>query len=181
MNNFMITASGRWVDLGDIKSEDIIATDIARSLTNICRFNGQLRHHYSVAAHSLAVAKIVNRGLKKAAIIHDAAEAFMSDIVRPFKVGLKFNNEPVYDIEDRILMKVCDKFNVPHSNLVHIIKYDNAILGAEFILLRGYSGVTPNKEVFKPTISAIKAVAHYSSLSSDHIFNEFLNALTKGA
>lgn len=180
MNNFMITASGRWVDLSHIKSEDIIATDIARSLSNLCRFNGQINKHYSVAAHSLAVAKIVNRGLKKAAIVHDAAESFTSDIIRPFKQGLTFNGESIYDIEARILKKICEKFNVPYNNLRHIVKYDDAILGAEFILLRNFSGVTPNKEVFKPTISAIKAVAHYSSLSSDVIFNEFLEALMKG-
>lgn len=176
----MITASGRWVDLSHIEADDIIATDIAHSLTNICRFNGQLRNHYSVAAHSLAVAKIVNRGLKRAAIIHDAAEAFTSDIVRPFKQGLTFNGESVYDVEERILKKVCAKFNVPYLNLNHVKKYDDAVLGAELILLCGFSGVMPNKEHFKPTISAIKAVAHYSALSSDLIFNEFLEALTKG-
>jgi hypothetical protein len=83
VNNFMITASGRWVDLSRIESEDIIATDIARSLSNLCRFNGQINKHYSVAAHSLAVAKIVNRGLNESCNrSRRRLKSFTSDIIR---------------------------------------------------------------------------------------------------
>lgn len=174
----VITSSGRWIDLADIKLDDVQVIDIARSLTNMCRFNGHLRQPYSVAAHSLAVMQISPKGLKPFALIHDAAEAYISDIIRPLKVGLGWKGRPIYELEFQILALIAEKFGVTLSNN-EIKRYDDAVLGAEFILLRNFSGVTPNGERFHPTISAIKAVTHYSSLPYDEVFNEFLTELNK--
>ena len=65
--------------------EDVHIEDIAHGLAFQCRFNGQTRSFYSVAQHSLFVAALVPTRLKLAALLHDAAEAYLGDMVKPLK------------------------------------------------------------------------------------------------
>jgi 5'-deoxynucleotidase YfbR-like HD superfamily hydrolase len=57
--------------------------DIARSLSNICRFNGHCAFHYSVAQHSVLVSQ--NTANQFYGLMHDAEEAYVGDMVRPLK------------------------------------------------------------------------------------------------
>ena len=59
--------------------------DIAHGLAYQCRFNGQTHAFYSVAQHSLMVARILPPHLHRAALLHDAAEAYLGDMVKPLK------------------------------------------------------------------------------------------------
>ena len=65
--------------------EDVHIEDIAHGLAFQCRFNGQTRAFYSVAQHSLLVAGLVPARLRLAALLHDAAEAYLGDMVKPLK------------------------------------------------------------------------------------------------
>ncbi len=65
--------------------DDVHIEDIAHGLAFQCRFNGQTRSFYSVAQHSLFVAALVPARLKLAALLHDAAEAYLGDMVKPLK------------------------------------------------------------------------------------------------
>lgn len=65
-------------DMVDIK-------DIAHALSLKCRFTGHCRTFYSVAEHSMRVAELVRPELKLAALLHDAAEAYLPDFARPIK------------------------------------------------------------------------------------------------
>ncbi len=65
--------------------EDVHIEDIAHGLAFQCRFNGQTRSFYSVAQHSLFVAALVPTRLKLAALLHDASEAYLGDMVKPLK------------------------------------------------------------------------------------------------
>jgi 5'-nucleotidase len=75
--------------------------DIAHALGNQCRYTGHTKQFYSVAEHSVLVAQIVadlNLGDPFEGLMHDAAEAYLSDIASPWKTLL-----PDYKVlEDRI-------------------------------------------------------------------------------
>lgn len=59
--------------------------DIASGLSNICRFNGQTHGNYSVAQHSLIVASQVPPEYRLHAMLHDASEAYLGDVIKPLK------------------------------------------------------------------------------------------------
>ena len=58
---------------------------LAISLSRINRWNGNTSRPYSVAEHSIRVARILPAGLKLAGLIHDAAEAFVGDLPYPIR------------------------------------------------------------------------------------------------
>lgn len=78
-------SSGRAIDLTHPQTSDFDIEDIAWSLANIMRFNGHLETQISVARHSLEVSRLVPAELALAALLHDAHEAYVGDVVRPVK------------------------------------------------------------------------------------------------
>lgn len=90
LNSQMPTYSGRLLSYADPKPESIDPGDIARGLARTGRFAGQTHRFYSVAEHSVHCATVARcAGYSVAAqlecLLHDAAEAYLGDIVRPAK------------------------------------------------------------------------------------------------
>lgn len=82
--------SGGTFDLAKPSSVDVHLSDIALGLSRICRFAGQPRRFYSVAEHCVHAVRHAQRlGLKldleKTALLHDAAEAYVGDVIRPLR------------------------------------------------------------------------------------------------
>jgi len=96
-----LSTISRWYDPLDLKPEDVDERDLAVSLSHLCRFNGHIEPFYSVAQHSIAVARLVEvrRGSPKTvlqALFHDASEAYLcGDIPGPLKKHLRVYTEDV--------------------------------------------------------------------------------------
>ncbi len=80
--------SGKLISLKEPLPEMIDKTDIATGLSMIPRFGGQLPFHYSVAQHSVLVWYLAPHNLKLAALLHDAPEAYLGDVIKPLKIML---------------------------------------------------------------------------------------------
>ena len=111
--------SGRRLDLLNPASIDIELEDIAHGLSRMSRWNGQTKgvHCFSVAAHSLLVEAIFSHLNPKAstehkmvALLHDAPEYVIGDLISPFKaaVGIAYAQ-----LEDRLLEAIYRRFLLP--------------------------------------------------------------------
>jgi uncharacterized protein len=83
--HWMQSFTGRQFWPLDPKVGDIAIEDIAHALSQLCRFGGHCKEFYSVAQHSVLVARHVPIGLKREALMHDATEAYLIDLPRPIK------------------------------------------------------------------------------------------------
>ncbi len=81
------------------RGADIDIRDIAHALSLQCRFNGHCRVFYSVAEHSVRVSQAVPPGDALWGLLHDAAEAYLSDLPRPVKSQMPLFSE----LEDQLL------------------------------------------------------------------------------
>ena len=111
MSNCIMTYTGKRFDPTnpDISLVDI--RDIAHALSLTCRGNGHVQTFFSVGQHCLNCAKEAqargyDRRVVLAALLHDASEAYMSDVPRPFKQAL-----PEYvAAEESLLAQIYEKF-----------------------------------------------------------------------
>ena len=122
----------------------ITPEEIARSLSLVCRFSGNLRAHYSVAQHSVYVAAGVPQDLRKFALLHDAAEMVTSDIPTPVKELMHVKRDDIYvpfrAWEDEILLSVCNALDVEwptDEQLKRVKQEDVAVRSQEDMDLRG--------------------------------------------
>lgn len=132
------TATGRRFDYLTPDPRSICIEDIAAALSRECRYGGHLDlpcPFYSVAEHSVHVlSTVASRPLYagdaaslRAALLHDAAEAYCKDIPRPLKHLL-----PGYRaVEDRVDAAVRAKFGITHEYDAIVKWADDAVLRAE--------------------------------------------------
>ena len=84
------TYTGKLFDPLIATADEIDIADIAHALHLLCRANGHFPHFYSVAQHSIncareALARGFSERVQLGCLLHDASEAYMSDVPRPFK------------------------------------------------------------------------------------------------
>ncbi|MCD8096546.1 MAG: phosphohydrolase [Lachnospiraceae bacterium] len=133
--SYITTYTGKHFDPIEINAELIDIRDIAHALSLLCRTNGHLRHFYSVAQHCVnccreAEARGYSEKLQFACLLHDAAEAYLSDVTRPVKTLL-----PEYQaVEDRLLDVIWEKYvgEVTETERKLVFEIDDAILSLEF-------------------------------------------------
>ncbi len=111
--------SGRRLDLLDPSPLDIEIEDIAHGLARVARWNGQTRgdHAFSVAQHCVVVTRLfshANSGAshheKLAALLHDAPEYVVGDMISPFKAALGVDYKA---FENRLLAAIHVRFGLP--------------------------------------------------------------------
>lgn len=160
---WILTRTGRRFDLLQPCPSQVFVLDIAHALAHLCRFNGHASRHYSVAQHSLVVASIVPAEHKLAALLHDATEAYVGDMVRPLKQVM-----PEYkQIEQRIWLAICERFDIAPELPESVKEADMIALATERAQLMPdhpgewecLAGVTPLSlplDIWTPSKAAIR-------------------------
>ena len=152
--------SGRRLDLLDPSPIDVEILDIAHGLARVSRWNGQTKGIYplSVAQHSLLVEKIMSLNAPKlerrwrlAALLHDAPEYVIGDMISPFKYALG----GIYrDIESRLEAAIHIRFGLP-ATLPEAVKRaikraDGMAAWLEATQLAGFTDDEATKIIGKP-------------------------------
>jgi len=116
------------------RADDVDIVDIAHALANTCRFNGHTRRFYSVAEHSVRVArKVGDPRHKLVALLHDAAEAYTGVVIRPLK---RYFPE-LFEAERRVWAAIAEHYALPEKLPNAVTEADNWALHNElFHLLR---------------------------------------------
>ena len=111
--------SGRRLDLLDPSPLDVEFADIAHGLARVARWNGQTSgaHIFSVAQHTLLVEAVmreknprIDAKLRLAALLHDAPEYVIGDMISPFKAVI---GESYKRVEKRLLGAIHIRFGLP--------------------------------------------------------------------
>ena len=131
----------------DPRESEINIEDIAHALSLLCRYNGHCKFMYSIAEHSIRVSYILPPELALCGLLHDASEAYLSDIPSPTKIFM-----PQYkEWENNIQSVVYRKFGLPEVESIKVKEADRILLVTEMRDLLP-SGLMPNWEVAKQGI-----------------------------
>lgn len=141
--------SGRRLDLLDPSPLDVELSDIAHGLARVARWNGQTHgdHAFSVAQHSLVVETVFTTAVPQAkpaerlaALLHDAPEYVIGDMISPFKsvVGGGYK-----DVEKRLQRAIHLRFSLPPDLSIRLTraikKADQVAAWFEATHLAGFS------------------------------------------
>lgn len=140
------------LDLPIPKLRAIDPQEIAHALGMMCRFNGHIPFHYSVAEHSLHVSRLAEKLMREkdhprspisqeeirlvslAALLHDASEYVLADVVAPVKWMWDQDGDRGYrDLERGIMCRVMERFGLGHTMWIHelVIQADQMMLATE--------------------------------------------------
>ncbi len=168
----ILLSSGNYFNLLAPNESEFTILDIAHALSNLCRFNGHTREFYSVAQHSVLVSQILPIDDQLPGLLHDAAEALVGDMVRPFK-----NILPDYRaIEKSVEAAVLKRFgissipaSVTHADLILLATERRDLLphdDRQWILLDGVSPLSMTIEPWPPARAEFEFLNRYDYLRS---------------
>ena len=127
--DWMQTYSGKQFWPLDPRPEDIDIVDIAAALSKLNRYGGHTIKFYSVAEHCVLMARAARAdgfslNICFQILMHDASEAYLSDVIRPIKPYL----DNYADLEKKMMVVIARRFQFgwPPSDVVK--QFDNAIL-----------------------------------------------------
>jgi hypothetical protein len=127
IGDWMQTHGGRQFWPLDPRPDEISIQDIASALSNLCRYGGHCLRFYSVAEHCVHVANAAPKGFQLTALLHDASEAYLQDVIRPIKSHLT----NYFQIEAALESAISSRFGTVHPMPAEVKRIDNAILADE--------------------------------------------------
>lgn len=140
---FIHTAGGKKVYPFAMTPDQVDIHTIARHLACQNRWLGATQHRfleerisYSVAEHSVYVSDFVARELGRPdlafeALMHDAAEAYIGDMIRPLKYSPAFY-ETFKALEEKVEKVIAEKFNLPFPMTPEVKVGDDSVCMAEW-------------------------------------------------
>lgn len=128
IGSWIQTYSGRQAYPMDLRPSEVHIEDIAHSLSLQCRYTGHCRRFYSVAEHSVLMARhFIANGMREyalPALLHDATEAYLTDVprpVKPFMIGYR-------EAEARAWAAIAERFGLAVELSAHVHDADARIL-----------------------------------------------------
>lgn len=166
------TYKGHMFDVFNIEPDKIDIEDIAHALSLICRFNGHTPKPLSVAEHSVRVSLHVTPELRLPALLHDASEAYLSDIPHPIKVFLP----EVSEIDNELSAAIFKKFGLkyPYDSMIKDI--DIAMCFSE----ARAAGMNVDAWTVEPAIEIINEPLWLTPKEAEVYFMLTFNELTGG-
>ena len=174
--------SGRKLDILSPSPFDIEIEDIALGLSRVTRWNGQTtgKYPYSVAQHSLLVEELFNieypdldKKWNLAALLHDAPEYVIGDLITPFKYAL---NNSYRFVEDNLMKAIYLRFGLPallpRQIESKIKKIDKSLAWFEAVDLAGYKEKEASKIIKKPNLISKRQII--VALSANDVQKKFL-------
>jgi len=161
--------SGRRLDLLDPSPLDVEIGDIAHGLARLARWNGQTTgpHAFSVAQHCVQVETIagalkpqLSAQFRLAALLHDAPEYVVGDLISPFKAAM---GDTYKSFEKRIQRAIHMRFGLPAelpASVAQLIKRADRIAAYhEAVQLAGFSVADAKQYFIQPGQHAVKVPA----------------------
>lgn len=122
--DWMQTFTGQAFYPLDPRPEEVDPRDIAHALSMICRYGGHTNRFYSVAEHCVLMSYAVAPENALWALLHDATEAYVVDLIRPIKRFM-----PDYRVmEAGVALAICEHFGIPAECPAEVKEADSRIL-----------------------------------------------------
>jgi len=113
----------------DPRPEEIFIEDIAHALSLLCRYVGHIKRFYSVAEHCWYVSERVSKENALWGLLHDATEAYLSDISHPLKYMPEM---AIYKkIEKDVQKVICARFGLSETEPQEVKDIENRLLANE--------------------------------------------------
>lgn len=152
MGAWIMTYTGKRMYPLEPKVKDIHIIDIAHSLSLQCRFTGHTSSFYSVAEHSVRVSEACCAKNAYWGLLHDASEAYLSDMARPIK---RYSGvfEVYIQAEKKLMEVIAKKFGLEGTCSPDVKIMDNVLLSTEGRdLMSSTEGWSELREPLKETI-----------------------------
>ena len=175
MSNYITTYTGLHFYPTEPNPDGLRMEDIAHALSLLCRGNGHTKTFFSVGQHCLhcareAQARGYSRRVTLACLLHDASEAYLSDVPRPFKQSM-----PQYRVlENRLLDVIYTKFlgtPLTDEEAALVKQIDNDMLYFDLRLLLNEPSNEPEPEM--------KSAFSYDVLPFETVEREYLELYKK--
>jgi uncharacterized protein len=186
--------SGRRLDLLAPSPDDVAIEDIAHGLARVARWNGQTvgDHAFSVAQHCVLVEDLASvlapewpASWRLAALLHDAPEYVVGDLISPFKAAIGLDYKV---FEQRLMAAIRVRFGLPAAlpdSIEAVIKHaDRQAAYWEATRLAGFDGAEA-LEFFGPPVALpdaqharVEALVSLPALQAATLFQERFRLLS---
>lgn len=159
MENWIETYTGRRFCFDQFDAAEFNIRDIAHALSMQCRFNGHCPMFYSVAQHSVLVSGALPPEHSLWGLMHDAAEAYLGDMVAPLKQGFveyRF-------MEDELLEKIAGWAGLPWPVPTIVWGMDQKVLRTEHRDIMGQRQPWGIDEQWLPLSEVIRPVGPFEA------------------
>ena len=183
------TIGGRIMRLLDPRPEDFDIEEIACVLSRLVRFGGHTRRDlptYSVAEHSVRVSHACDPADALEGLMHNAAEAYISDVTAPVKEAMRAlqgswhgsRRSPFDVIEDGIARAIAERFHLRFPWPPSVKRADLVLLATEARDLMApppqpwglpYEALPGRIEPWAPERAEAAFLARYSELAKERV------------